>query len=270
MASDIQNTATILSYTYFSGDREKTGGPKYDSVVNGYVEPSITLQKVCSVDGYPGTSGADLNEVITLSYTVTNNSEAQINYTTATIQDPVLIDPSIAIVPNSETGGTCTNDIITVNLPGGLAPGESATYTIKIRVTAPDASIDLLQTNATATLGTITGRVNRAVDTCGLSYNHAELTIDKQSIPAGLVTAGQEITYNIVLGNTARVPGTVAVGQFTDPIPEFTTFLRIDDDANGTFAYEASPTPRIYNAVAFTLAFQQTITLTFTVVTVDQ
>ncbi|MBE5960330.1 MAG: hypothetical protein E7256_02920 [Lachnospiraceae bacterium] len=270
MAFDIQNTATLLSYTYFSGDREKTGGPKYDTVVNSYVAPTITLDKVCSVVDAPGTTGVDLDEIVTLTYTVTNKSAAPITYTTATIQDPVLIAPQIDVLAGTETGGTHDKDIITVDLLGGLAQGQSKTYTIQIKVTGPSTPVDILHTKATATLGTAAGNTNKAFNTCNLNYNHAELTIDKQNSPMTPVTYGQEITYTIVLGNVGMIPGRVGVGQFVDLIPDYTVFRRIDNNGGGVFAYEASPVPRIYNSSAFTLAHDETRTLVFTVVTVEQ
>src|SRR5574344_3367 len=134
MATDISNTASILSYTYMSGTVEKTGGPKSDTVINDYEEPRVGLAKRCTVDSAPTATGVDLGEIITLDYRIANASTVDISYKTVTIQDSILTNPAIEIIPNSESGGTHVGDTVTKVFDPGLVPGDVAAYSIKIKV----------------------------------------------------------------------------------------------------------------------------------------
>lgn len=270
MASDITNKASVLSYQYLCGDREQDGDLRYHTVVNAYTQPSIALEKVCTVEGFPGTTAVDLGEVITLTYTVLNTATAPITYTTAIIEDPILTNPSIQIIAGSEVGGDHVGDVIHVDIPDGLQSGQSAVYWIKIKVIAPDAPVNLLQKNAVATLTTADGISNQTVDACNLAYHHGEIAVDKTNDPSSVVTAGQEITYTVTIENTSETTCTIDVQQFADPIPKYTNFVRIDTNGSDAFMYVDTPVPTIYNKNLITLDPDTNIELVFTVVTVKQ
>lgn len=227
--SDIINVAKILSYTYTSGGRVITGPSKEAAATNQYGSPVVELIKQCIVKDAPTATAADLNETITLRYTVKNSSPADIAYTTITILDPILTNTSITIVGN-ETGGSHAGNIITVSLPtGGLARGQSAIYSIDIKVVSPSALNGVLATGAAGTFTSTTGSINYDDDTCSLGYQHAELRIRKENNPKTLVTTDSIIEYVINIENIGNVSATIAAGAFEDNVPAGTTFVAITE-----------------------------------------
>lgn len=271
MASDIRNTASIIQYTYFSAGRPKIGGPLSDDAINQYLIPSVKLEKACSVVGYEGSIGVDLDESIKLTYIVSNISQAQINYNVITIEDSILTSPYIMIV-GQETGGTHAGNTITIAPAGGLDPGDFAAYEIVIKITAPSAPTNILGTTAVGTFKTATGQSNLDNSTCDLNYNHAELTIVKENNPSGTVIHDQNIQYTITITNIGNVTATIPTGSFVDLIPDNTEFVSIDQDDGDYFQYETTDPDAIRNKkdIPINHGIANRITLKFTVKTLDQ
>ena len=238
--AQIINTATIAQYQYPVGTTTKViDTPISSTAVNELTDVVINFTKVCE------PHYADIGDLITLTYTASNSTQAQTPlFSKISVQDNLFLStlanveiiPSLNVTNFNSTTGTFDFDL--TNVGGTLEPTESISAIITLRL-LPGADLTLnYNTTATATFTESTTQSTRTLsDTCNLQINNATLTINKTSSipPTTPITCGQVLTYTTIITNTGNVSATILAGNFSDPIPAGTTFASSLSPANFSF-----------------------------------
>ena len=263
--AQIINTATITQYQYLVGTTTTVvDTPISSTAINELTDVIINFTKVCD------PNFADIGDLITLTYTASNNTQAQTPlFSNVSVQDNLLISnpANIQIVSLTNTTNfnsvTGTFDYDLTSVGGTLGPGESATAIVTQRV-LPGADLTLnYNTIATATFTESTTQTTRSLtDICNLQISNATLTINKTSSvpPTTPITCGQVLTYTTVITNTGNVPATILANNFSDPIPADTTFA--DSLSPATFSFNGTA---VVNTTDIVVPAGSSITVTFNV-----
>jgi uncharacterized repeat protein (TIGR01451 family) len=179
------NTATA------SGTYSGTPYPSDPSSAT-YATTGLTLDKTAAESTYT-VAGNQLN----YSYLVTNSGFA-------TLQGPVTVADNKVTV-------TCPSLTTVGDLDNFLDPGESITCTATYIITASDVSAGFVTNTATATVESVNSNTDSVTI---VSSTSADVSIVKTLVTAGPYTAGQSITYTLLIANAG--PSTATSVQVTD------------------------------------------------------
>ena len=221
----------------------KTGTP------SGSVPIGTVITYTVSIKNNGGSSG---NCVVQDVLTGTSDS------TVALIQGPQLVSP--AVLPTTSAfqiiNGPCTPTACS-NLPytigwtvNNLAPNQSLSFTMKVKVTGAGTIID--QANGT---GSLTGLItNTATSTvlctanCIIIVNNpVTFQLTKTVTPKGTVPNGTTLTYTVTLKNTSQNDSQVDV--LVDDALSGTASVVVNDGSGGTTNSFVGPTGVVINTV---------------------
>jgi uncharacterized repeat protein (TIGR01451 family) len=212
-----------------------------ENVAPEIAAPALSVNKTSSFTD-TGSVGAEVGDVITYTYVVTNSGNTfiknvglnDVHEGTGTFTQPVLAASPLTDV-NTTVGSDSTDDAADADWDI-LAPGDSVTFTASYTVvigdlTAPGAADGDIDNTVTASGGYDNGTTTTpitATDTESVPlYLNSSLVVDKSAAPSSNVTAGDVITYTYVVTNNGNVPVSAislsdsdnATG--TDPVPAF-------------------------------------------------
>ncbi len=197
-----------------------------------------------------------------LVYTITVTNTGTGTLTGATISDPV----PAGFTPTSYPGLSLAGGVLTGTVPS-LGPGGTQTYTVT----------GTLSSTVTGTLSnTPTVTVPPGTNNVGTSTSATDsdniMTIFKSDsaggssnpVTIGNVTAGQTLTYTIIVSNTGTLPGSINGGTVSDPFPaNFTATNYQTSFTGGASITTANHTATAINDTVV-LPYNSTITYTVT------
>ena len=180
--------------------------------------PGITVNKAHTFTD-TGSVGAEVGDVITYTYTVTNSGNTYLeNVSISDVEDGTgaLTGPVFAAVPLTDANliTPSTDDTLDNNWDF-LAPGDSVNFTATYTVQSGDVSGNGAGNGAIDNTVTATGDYNdgtvitpqTATDTVSvLLYINSSLLVTKTADDTTDVVAGQLITYTYVVSNNGNVP----------------------------------------------------------------
>ncbi len=184
--------------------------------------PSVQVTKTSSFTD-TGPTGAEVGDVITYTYVVTNTGNTFLKNVgvndahqgAGTFTQPVFVTTPLTDV--NTTAGSDSTDNGTDAVWDKLAPGDSVTFTASYTVTASDVSGNGggdgdIDNTVTASASYDNGTTNTPVsdtDTVAVPlYINQAITVAKTASPSSNVKAGDVITYTYVVTNTGNVPVT--------------------------------------------------------------
>lgn len=212
----LNNSASISSYSYSVGPGISRNDASNVATLSIEVTgATITFTKSNSPNYIkPGNA-------TTITYSVTNlNPEA---ISSITIEDPIFTTLGVTITQTA--GGTITNDILTITIPGTgeLATGATAQATVTLLITDaahPDSTVYDTTANGSFVLETTPETTITKTSKGHLEVNAAIITMSKTVFPnISTITAGNLLTFTIVFTNTGNVDATIPIGHFTDTWP---------------------------------------------------
>ena len=209
------STITNASYTIANATQTRTG----TAIVTPVVAPPPPAPLAVSINASPNPVTA--GELLTYQIAVTNSASVA--------ADSVIVSDAIP-AGTSFVGATgpATSDSDTVQWSlGTLAPGESITLGLTVRVTAA-AGASIVNAGASATCA---GRAPGASASVTTSVIDAPAILDFTIVAPSSVTSGEAIAYTLSYANQG--PATVTNAVISDPIPSGTTVVSAPDGTVG-------------------------------------
>ncbi len=193
------------------------------SVTPEAAAPALSVNKTSSFTD-TGSTGAEVGDVITYTYVVTNTGNTflkniglnDVHQGAGTFAQPVLAAVSPLTDNNTTAGSDSTDDGADADWDI-LAPGDSVTFTASYTVVAADITGNGggdgdIDNTVTATGGYDNGTTTTpttATDTESVPlYINSSLLVAKTASPTSNVKAGDIITYTYVVTNNGNVPVT--------------------------------------------------------------
>lgn len=222
--SSISNTAAVSAAT-----ADADGGNNSATATTTVSAADLSITKSDSPD--PVNAG----ENITYTLTVTNNS-ATVPAQSVTVSDQVPVHTTLFSVGATPAGWTRSDSTaisqtgtITYSVPT-LAPGDTASFTITVKVDSNAANNSTISNTASVSSNTPDDNSLNNSQTATttvrttLVQSQADLSITKTDSPDP-VAVGNDITYTITASNAGLDAATSAV--FSDTVPTNTTFRSI-------------------------------------------
>ncbi len=239
----LSNTATVTG-----NQRDTVPGNNSDT------EPTVVIART----DLEITKTDDVDPVVAgdfLTYTLTITNHGPSNATGVTVSDPLLANVTFDSATTTQGSVSFANGTLAGTL-GNIANGNSATITVRVRVSA--AATGSLTNTATVTgdqPDTVPGNNSATEPTAIIA--RTDLEIDKTD-DADPVTAGDLLTYTLFVTNHGPSNATGVVAS--DPLPAGTTFVSASSN-RGT----VSTSNGVVSANIGNLAFNGTATVTVTV-----
>jgi uncharacterized repeat protein (TIGR01451 family) len=205
---DVNDVAKATSATPdpAPGNNEATSGLSFDAAADLFITKS-------------GPTTATAGEQFDYTLTVDNNGPSTAENVVVTDELPDDVDFVSAVA--SVGSFTAVNGTVTWNLGNVAVADPARTLTITVLV-QPDA-VDPLVNNAAVTSTTSDPDTDNNLATWTVNLDaEANLTLTKDDSPDP-VTAGSDLTYTLMVGNTG--PSTAQDVVVTDTIPDETTFV---------------------------------------------
>ncbi len=263
-------TGTLINPASIS-DTPPNGTPTSTTATD--TDNVMTITKKDSAGGN-STTGA-VGTVVqgqTLTYTivVSNTGTQPGTITGANVNDPFPTFFTATNFATSETGGaqiTTTNHTATgINDTVTLPAGSTITYTVTGTVsgTATGTLINPASISDTPPNGTPTSTTATDTDNVMTIFKADSAGGSSNPVMIGNVTAGQVLTYTIIVSNTGTQPGTITGATVDDPFPaNFSATNFATSMTGGAQITTANHTATSINDTV-TLPFDSTITYTVT------
>jgi uncharacterized repeat protein (TIGR01451 family) len=214
----ISNTATAASTT-----TDPTPGNN-SSTATTTVQTSADIAITKSDSPDPSFAGNNI------TYTINFSNNGPSDAASVTVTDAVPANTTfVSATVTTGTGWSTSNPAVggtgnVVFSKATVAGGETAVFTIVVKVDASTATGTIITNTATAaTTTTDPNSANNTATATTTIQAQADLTLDKVASPTPNVVAGNNITYTLTLSNAG--PGAAANVTVTDAVPANTTFV---------------------------------------------
>jgi uncharacterized repeat protein (TIGR01451 family) len=211
------NTRTVTNTAVVSGNEAENNTANNSASENTDILSRVSL-------GFSKTAPATATRDVPFNYTLTVTNNGPSTAESVVINDP--LPAGVQFNSASNPFGTCTQTGITISCTVGAIPkGESRQVTLNVTATTSGTKEN------TATVTTSTETDDSSVGTASATTmvsSSLDLTIDKRAPDS--VTAGDEFTYTIVVGNSgASNAWGVSV---VDPLPAGVVFVNATAASN--------------------------------------